>query len=71
MAGKGDPYSDIDFEEINEATGLAHDEIKCLKVYCTIVDKECCVDSRKPRFASICLTPRSRISSRLMTWVKS
>ena len=32
MAGKADPYSDIDFEEINEATGLAHDEIKCLKV---------------------------------------
>ena len=27
-----DPYGDIDFEEINEATGLAADEIKCLKV---------------------------------------
>ena len=37
MAGKGDPYSDIDFEEINEATGLAHDEIKCLKVQFRIV----------------------------------
>ena len=28
---KADPYGDIDFEEINEATGLAPDEIKCLK----------------------------------------
>ena len=37
MAGKGDPYSDIDFEEINEATGLAHDEIKCLKVQFRII----------------------------------
>ena len=27
-----DPYKDIDFDEINEATGLAPDEIKCLKV---------------------------------------
>ena len=27
-----DPYSGIDFDEINEATGLAPDEIKCLKV---------------------------------------
>ena len=27
-----DPYADIDFEEINEQTGLALDEIKCLKV---------------------------------------
>ena len=26
-----DPYADIDFEEINDATNLAHDEIKCLK----------------------------------------
>ena len=38
MAGKADPYSDIDFEEINEATGLAHDEIKCLKVQFKILD---------------------------------
>lgn len=30
MAGAN--YGDIDFEEINEATGLAADEIKCLKV---------------------------------------
>ena len=29
---KPDPYADIDFEEINEATNLAPDEIKCLKV---------------------------------------
>ena len=29
---KPDPYADIDFEEINDATGLAIDEIKCLKV---------------------------------------
>ena len=28
----GDPYADIDFEEINELTNLATDEIKCLKV---------------------------------------
>ena len=27
-----DPYADIDFDEVNEATNLAHDEIKCLKV---------------------------------------
>ena len=30
--GKADPYADIDFEEINEQTNLANDEIKCLKV---------------------------------------
>ena len=29
---KPDPYADIDFEEINEQTNLANDEIKCLKV---------------------------------------
>ena len=28
----GDPYADIDFDEITEQTGLAGDEIKCLKV---------------------------------------
>ena len=28
---KVDPYEGIDFEEINEATDLADDEIKCLK----------------------------------------
>ena len=32
MSGKPDPYADIDFEEINEQTNLANDEIKCLKV---------------------------------------
>merc|ERR1711992_373046 len=31
MASKEDPYAGIEFEEINEATGLADDEIKCLK----------------------------------------
>ena len=35
MAYNADPYADIDFEEITEATGLAVDEQKCLKVsYC-------------------------------------
>ena len=29
---KPDLYADIDFDEINDATGLAVDEIKCLKV---------------------------------------
>ena len=29
---KPDPYADIDFEEINDATNLQPDEIKCLKV---------------------------------------
>merc|ERR1712244_56701 len=38
MAGKADPYSDIDFEEINELTGLANDEIKCLKVCFDLFD---------------------------------
>ena len=32
MSGKPDPYADIDFEEINDQTNLANDEIKCLKV---------------------------------------
>ena len=32
MAYKTDPYADIDFEDINDVTGLANDEIKCLKV---------------------------------------
>ena len=32
---KADPYADIDFEEINEQTNLANDEIKCLKVKST------------------------------------
>merc|ERR1739846_101692 len=31
MAGKADPYAGIEFEEINEATALEVDEIKCLK----------------------------------------
>merc|ERR1712122_218128 len=33
-----DPYGDIDFEEINEATNLANDEIKCLKVCFDLFD---------------------------------
>merc|ERR1711962_1930024 len=35
---KPDPYSDIDFEEITDATGLAVDEIKCLKVCFDLFD---------------------------------
>merc|ERR1711973_888856 len=31
MASKADPYAGIEFEEINEATALEVDEIKCLK----------------------------------------
>merc|ERR1712126_188557 len=33
-----DPYEGIDFEEISEATGLAVDEIKCLKVCFDLFD---------------------------------
>ena len=32
IMAKPDMYADIDFDEINEATNLAADEIKCLKV---------------------------------------
>merc|ERR1712212_372771 len=38
MAAKPDPYEGIDFEEISEATGLAVDEIKCLKVCFDLFD---------------------------------
>merc|ERR1712080_345691 len=38
MACKADPYADIDFEEINEQTNLANDEIKCLKVCFDLFD---------------------------------
>merc|ERR1712105_9466 len=38
MAAKPDPYADIDFDEISEATGLAVDEIKCLKVCFDLFD---------------------------------
>merc|ERR1711988_1509577 len=38
MADKADPYADIDFEEINEQTNLANDEIKCLKVCFDLFD---------------------------------
>merc|ERR1712128_419942 len=33
-----DPYADIDFEEINDLTNLATDEIKCLKVCFDLFD---------------------------------
>ena len=32
---RADPYADIDFDDVTEATGLAMDEIKCLKVWCS------------------------------------
>merc|ERR1712240_309221 len=35
---KPDPYADIDFDEINDQTGLANDEIKCLKVCFDLFD---------------------------------
>ena len=38
MAQGPDPYADIDFDEINEQTGLAVDEIKCLKVCFNLFD---------------------------------
>jgi len=38
MAFKADPYADIDFDEVTEATGLAIDEIKCLKVCFDLFD---------------------------------
>merc|ERR1712055_1146260 len=38
MAHKADPYADIDFEEVTEATGLQPDEIKCLKVCFDLFD---------------------------------
>ena len=47
IMAKPDPYADIDFEEINDATGLAIDEIKCLKVgglFMTSLQHHCCGD---------------------------
>ena len=38
MAGKPDPYAGIDFDEINEATALEPDEIKCLKTCFDLFD---------------------------------
>merc|ERR1712168_1682988 len=35
---KTDQYADIDFEEIKDQTGLANDEIKCLKVCFDLFD---------------------------------
>jgi hypothetical protein len=40
MAGKSDPWAGIDFEEINEATGLEPDEIKCLKTCFDLFDSK-------------------------------
>merc|ERR1711988_265330 len=38
IMAKPDIYADIDFDEINEATNLAADEIKCLKVCFDLFD---------------------------------
>merc|ERR1711914_22605 len=38
IMGGADPYADIDFDEVNEQTGLAVDEIKCLKVCFDLFD---------------------------------
>merc|ERR1712168_1583807 len=38
MAYKAGPYADIDFDDVTEATGLAMDEIKCLKVCFDLFD---------------------------------
>merc|ERR1711899_15025 len=38
MATKADPYAGIEFDEINEVTGLEVDEIKCLKVCFDLFD---------------------------------
>jgi Ca2+-binding EF-hand superfamily protein len=46
MSGKPDPYAGIDFEEINEATALEPDEIKCLKTCFDLFD------SKKQEFLS-------------------
>ena len=39
-AGKPDPYAGIDFDEINEATALEIDEIKCLKTCFDLFDSK-------------------------------
>ena len=46
MAGKADPYADIEFDEINEVTGLEIDEVKCLKNCFDLFD------SKKQQFLS-------------------
>merc|ERR1739848_896496 len=38
MATKADPYAGIEFDEINEVTGLEVDEIKCLKTCFDLFD---------------------------------
>ena len=68
-------YDGIDFDDINEATGLAADEIKCLKVDLMIFDiivQDCnfkCLFAFRP--ALICLTQRKSISYLLMILVRS
>merc|ERR1711890_849 len=40
IMAKADPYAGIEFEEINEATGLENDEIKCLKTCFDLFDSK-------------------------------
>ena len=37
---KPDPYAGIDFDELNDATGLESDEIKCLKTCFDLFDSK-------------------------------
>ena len=70
MAGAN--YGDIDFEEINEATGLAADEIKCLKVVNTEMQQM--TDMKQLLFfrsVLIFLTPRNKIIYQQMILAKS
>ena len=53
----GDPYADIDFDEITEGTGLATDEIKCLKVnspFLFLFLSQILIDLSKFPFLQIC-----------------
>ena len=51
MAHAADPYGDIDFDEITEKTGLAPDEIKCLKVS---KQNMYMIEKRESSFMSVC-----------------
>ena len=42
-------FADIDFDEINDATNLAVDEIKCLKVGFCLKDNFSCKMSKQNR----------------------
>ena len=68
-------YDGIDFDDINEATGLAADEIKCLKVDLMIFDIKVQDCNFKYLFAFrpalISLTQRKSISCLLMILVRS